>query len=171
MVCVTFSQSGGIYKATPSQSLVSGHTSCLKYMQADRVVRTMWLWLIELRQEEEVLKPYHRCMFSKPQSANNSLSDHIITHSSCYELFKCTGSSTIKFNDELMSHSAVSKFSIRSPCAAGNELEIEIEILRAIMWLNTSFYVIFYYKCHYSPQKLAYQNDQKLIIDLEWPNT
>ena len=49
-----------IYKAIPSQSLVSGHTTYLKYMQAGG-----WLGLcdyvtIKLRQEEEVLKPYHR---------------------------------------------------------------------------------------------------------------
>ena len=43
------------------------------------------------------------------------------------------------------------------------------------MWLNTSFYVIFYYEYRYSPHKLAFQNmrvgDQKLMIDLEWPNS
>ena len=33
-------------------------------------------------------------------SANNSLSDRIITHSSCYELYKYTGSLTVKFNAE-----------------------------------------------------------------------
>ena len=72
-----------------------------------------------------------------------------------------------------MSHSAVS---IRSPCAVGNELASEIEIeIESIMRPNTSFYVIFYYEYHYSPHKLAFQNlmragDQKLMIDLEWPN-
>ena len=64
-----------------------------------------------------------------------------------------------------MSHGAVSKFSIRSPCAAGNELEIS----------RAMFYVIFYYEYHYSPHKLTFQNimragDQKLMINLEWPN-
>ena len=39
-----------------------------------------------------------------------------------------------------------------------------------------SFYVIFYYEHHYSPHKLAFQNimqvsDQKLMINLEWPNS
>ena len=55
-------------------------------------------------------------------SANNSLSDHIITDSSCYELFKYTGSLTVKFNAD---HSAVISMTIMT-CAAGNELEIEI---------------------------------------------
>ena len=32
----------------------------------------------------KILKPYHRCMVSKPR-VHNSLSDHIITNSSCYE--------------------------------------------------------------------------------------
>ena len=45
----------------------------------------------------------------------------------------------------------------------------------SIVWLNVSFYVIIYYEYHYSPHKLDFRNimqagDQKLMIDLEWPN-
>ena len=76
-----------VYKATPSQSLVSGHISCPKYMWAGG-----WV-LIKLRQEEEVLKSYHRCMVSKPRVQTTT--DHIITHN-----FKYTGSLIVKFNAE-----------------------------------------------------------------------
>ena len=58
-------------------------------------------------------------------------------------------------------------------CAAGNELEIKLEMydLESIMWLNTSFYIMniiivlinWLSKISYGP------GDQKLMINLEWP--
>jgi hypothetical protein len=66
------------------------------------------------------------------------------------------------------------------PCAArkANEHEgssMHMHEIESIMWLTTSFYVVFYYEYYYSPHKLAFQNvmragDQKLMINLEWPN-
>ena len=52
------------------------------------------------------------------QQTSSSLSDHIITDSSCYELYKYTGSLT-KFNAILITI---------MECAAGNELEIKLEM-------------------------------------------
>ena len=84
--------------------------------------------VIDLRQEEEVFKPHHRCMLS---SANNSLSDHTYPGSSCsiaraVQVHSQFSSKIyiIMQNNELISHSTVS---VRSPCAAGNELASEIE--------------------------------------------
>ena len=65
-------------------------------------------------------------------------------------------------------------------CVASNELEIKLQMPVAIRSreYHVAQYVIlhpFYYKYHYSPHKLAFQNimrvgDQKLMINLEWPN-
>ena len=76
--------------------IVSGHTGQLSQVHAGgRVVRTMGLWLIELRQDEEVLKPYHtECMVSKLWV--QTIACQIISAS--YELLKYTGRSTVKFN-------------------------------------------------------------------------
>ena len=61
-------------------------------------------------------------------------------------------------------------------CATGNELEIEWYMVcsqsRACQYVALRH---FYYEYHYSPHKFAFQNimqvgDQKLMINLEWPN-
>ena len=93
--------------------------------------------VIDLRQEEEVLKPHHRCMLS---SANNSLSDHTYPGSSCsiaravqvHRQFSSKIYTIIMQNDELISHSTVS---VRSPCAAGNELASEIKEYYATQYI------------------------------------
>ena len=78
-----------------SKSIISFWSHQLSQVHAGgRVVRTMGLRLIELRQEEEVLKSYHKCMVSKPRV--QTIACQIISAS--YELLKYTGRSTIKFN-------------------------------------------------------------------------
>ena len=61
-------------------------------------------------------------------------------------------------------------------CAAGNELEIEIS-RDSIRCFTSFFYYEYEYYYYYSPHKSAFQNtcimrvgDQKLMINLEWPN-
>ena len=57
-----------------SKSIISFWSPQLSQVHAGgRVVRTMRLLLIELKQEEAALKPDHRGMPSKPQSTNHKL--------------------------------------------------------------------------------------------------
>ena len=103
--------------------LVLGHSLVSELSQVHaggRVVRTMGLWLIELRQEEEVLKLYHKCMVSMQTTACQIIS-------ASYELLKYTGRST----ECRMTNWEYSIHHVQQ----GNELEIEI--LRVLWWLNT----------------------------------
>ena len=93
-----------------------------------------YAWLIKLRQEEEVLKSYHRCMVSKPR-LQTACQIHIITHTSCYEQYKYTGSLIVN----LIQNDKPQCINIQSPsweCAAGNELKIQMYDLESI---NTAF--------------------------------
>ena len=61
-------------------------------------------------------------------------------------------------------------------CAAGNELKIKIIYIKIeILRVSRDSIHCFYHEYHYSPHKLAFKNimrtgDQKLMINLEWPN-
>ena len=79
-----------------SNSIISFWSHQLSQVHAGRrVVRTMWLWLIELRQAEEVLKSYHRCMLSKPRVQQQLVRLYYHHTQLMLELFKYTGSSTV----------------------------------------------------------------------------
>ena len=61
-------------------------------------------------------------------------------------------------------------------CAAGNELEIELELARYMISRvsrgSIRRFTLFFYEYHYSPHKLHIMRagDQKLMINiLEWP--
>jgi hypothetical protein len=65
------------------------------------VVRTMGLSLIELGQEKEVLKPYHRCMLSKPRVQTASCH----AYSSAHELFKYRKTLTVQKSSVILQDS------------------------------------------------------------------
>ncbi len=123
--------------------------------------------LIELGQETEVIKPYHRCMLSKPRVQTTAYHAPQLC-SWTVQVKKNCDSSKIKYHS--------SGFDLPYAARKANELERSC----AYAW-DREYYshvtqnvVLHHLLYYYSPHKLAFQTimragDQKLMTSLEWP--